>query len=765
MLQKNGMGKIKSLGLLPNLIIIKGLAIALIFTITTTYVLTYRTISNDIVDLKIGDVVPKDILAPRQIVYNSPIKTKESQDRAKNSIATIYTPPDPKIVRNQVLRLRQIFDYLDAVRADPYSSLPQKREWVRAISNLSLNDIVVDQIVILGDLIWAETKQESIAILDEVLRTEIKENQVNATRRRLPTRIALDTPESQSTVIVAITENLIQPNTFPDLIRTQTEQEAAIQEVKPVVVKIEKNELIVSTGQIVRPEDMEALQELGLQQLEFNWLRDFASPAVLVLLMTFIIGLYLLQYLPRIILDSKRLVLLACLLLAFIAVAKFVLPYQTINGYLFPIAALSMMVVTLINVQLAFILTTIVAVLTGYLSNDASPTTFIIYLILSGWTGALALSRGRHVSVLLWAGLYVGLINVVVIISITLSTSSTDIFLDLGIAMLEGLFNGIFSAGLALIGVISIGRLMGITTTMQLLDLSSPTHPLLRQLLLKAPGTYHHSLMVSNLGEQAAERIGADALLVRVMAYYHDIGKIQRPYFFVENQPHGINVHEKLDPKISAQIIISHVTDGIELAKKYQLPQVIQDGIIQHHGTTMVKYFYYQAVMAANEKNQQVNEDDFRYPGPRPQDKENAILMLADVSESTIRAIKPNSVEEIDEIVQKMITDKLDTGQLNQCDLTIADLYKIRTAFVDILQGVHHPRIKYPAPVKPNSPVKSDDKAVAPETKKEKEQPVLTVTESSKDGSFTLSGTSARPPSKTDTLISPVRPASLVKKN
>ena len=206
--------------------------------------------------------------------------------------------------------------------------------------------------------------------------------------------------------------------------------------------------------------------------------------------------------------------------------------------------------------------------------------------------------------------------------------------------------------------------------------------------------------MVSNLSEQAAERIGADSLLVRVMAYYHDVGKMQRPYFFIENQPEGINVHEKLDPQISAQIIISHVKDGLNLAKKYRLPQPLRDGIGQHHGTSLVKYFYYQALETAKQENREVDEADFHYPGPRPQTKENGILMLADVSESTVRALKPGSAEEINEIVQKVISDKLNSGELNDCDLTIADLYKIRTAFVDILQGVHHPRIKYPEQIK-----------------------------------------------------------------
>ncbi len=754
MLPKNGFGKIKSL---PNPVALRGLAIALIFVGAATYILAYQPINNDIANLQIGSLVTKDIIAPRQIVYPSDIKTKAARERAKNSIAPLYSPPNLQVAYDQTAQLRKIFAYLDGLKADPYSSLPQKGEWVRAITDLSLSDMVIDQILIMDNPAWAETKQESIAILDEALGAEIKTNQLTATRQRLPLRIALDTSENQAAVIVAITEDLIKPNTFPDTARTKLQQEEAVSEIKPVLVSIAKNELIASSGQTVTVENMEALKALGLPQPEFSWLQHVISPIVLVLLVTLTIGLYLFQYTPRIIADGKRLSLLAGLLLAYLAGAKFILAYPSVSLYLYPIAALSMMVASLINIQLAFILTVIISLLTGYLAVDSSPSTMTIYFILSGWTGALALSKGRRVSVLLWAGLFIGVVNVTVITSLMLANPTLESSFNFGEAILEGLLNGIFSAGLALIGEISVGKLIGITTTMQLLDLGSPTHPLLRQLLLKAPGTYHHCLMVSNLGEQAAERIGADALLVRVMAYYHDIGKTQRPYFFVENQPHGINVHEKLEPQISAQIIISHVTDGLELAKRYGLPQVIKDGIPQHHGTTMVKYFYYQAVMAANEKNQQVNEDDFRYPGPRPQDKENAILMLADISESTVRALKPNSATEINEIVQKMIADKLETGQLDQCDLTIADLYKIRSCFVEILQGVHHPRIKYPDPVKSTSQAQSQAKTVSP-------APALTSTNSvpltPQNGNTPV----VRPPSKTDTLITSVRPARLVRK-
>ncbi|HXW00443.1 MAG TPA: HDIG domain-containing protein [Anaerolineae bacterium] len=676
--------------------ILRAILIALIFASAGTLILVYHINPTDVVELDLGDVVPKNVLAPRQIVYTSTIETEAARERARNSISTIFSPPDPNVARQQVNRLRKIFDYLESVRGDSYGSLAEKSEWVAAIPDLGLTDIIVDQILIMNDQAWAEMREEAIAILDEAMRTEIRESQVASTRRQLPTLVALDTPDEQSAVIVAIIEDLIKPNTFPDETRTTAERQAAAASVEPVKTTIEQDELIISAGRIVGPRDLEALQALSLEQPEFSWLEDFVAPAVLILLTTIIISVYLARYASHILADDKRLMLLAFLLLAFIAIAKITIPGRGFVAFFYPISALTMMVVILIDTQLAFLLTTVLALVAGYITTEAP--TIAIYLILSGWTGALAIGKDQGVNALLWAGIYVGLVNAGIILAFNLSNSLE--LVNLGLLLLIGLLNGIFSAGLAAIGLSVIGNLVGISTSIQLLDLGRPTHPLLRQLLLKAPGTYHHSLMVSNLGEQAAERIGANALLVRVMAYYHDVGKMQRPYFFIENQPEGINVHEKLDPQISAQIIISHVKDGLDLAQKYRLPPALKAGIAQHHGTSLVKYFYYQAVEAAKDKELQVDAIDFLYPGPKPQTKENGILMLADVSESTVRALKPGSAEEIYEIVQKVIADKLAAGQLDECDLTIADLHHIRTAFVDILQGVHHPRIKYPEQIK-----------------------------------------------------------------
>jgi hypothetical protein len=259
------------------------------------------------------------------------------------------------------------------------------------------------------------------------------------------------------------------------------------------------------------------------------------------------------------------------------------------------------------------------------------------------------------------------------------------------------LLNGGLSASIALLGYFGLGALFGITTSLQLNELSRPTHPLLRQLLLKATGTYHHTIVVSNLAERGAAAIGADALLARVGAYYHDIGKTVRPYFFAENISDDASPHDKLDPLTSAQIIISHVRDGIDLAQKYRLPGPIQDFIREHHGRSLVQYFYVRAVrQAAN--GEDVDPEQFRYPGPRPRTKETAILALADTCEAAVRAMRPSTREDLALLVNRLIDERAAEGELSECPLTFKDLQAIRSVFVQVLLGVHHPRITYPEP-------------------------------------------------------------------
>lgn len=249
--------------------------------------------------------------------------------------------------------------------------------------------------------------------------------------------------------------------------------------------------------------------------------------------------------------------------------------------------------------------------------------------------------------------------------------------------------------------ILSIGLLpyleqaFRITTSEKLLTLARPNHPLLQRLLLEAPGTYYHSILVGNLAETAADKIGADPILSRVGAYYHDVGKIQRPYFFVENQANMENPHAKLSPSLSTMIVTSHIRDGLEFCREYKLPEVVADIVGQHHGTSLVSYFYKQA--AEGEHGECIIEEDFRYEGPKPQTKEAALIMLADGCEAAVRSIAKPNMSRIENTVRRVINERLRDGQLNECDLTLRDLNMIGDVFIRVLCSTCHSRIEYPA--------------------------------------------------------------------
>jgi putative nucleotidyltransferase with HDIG domain len=672
------------------------LLIGLLFVILSSLILVLPfplTSAND--QLIAGDVAQRDVRAPERITYVSQIQTENARERAEESVLDIYDPPETQVARQQVSRAREIFDYLESVRADSYASPEEKRQFISAVEDLTLSDGVIDILLSADTETWLEIETETIAALGQAMRAEIRPDQLPAARRRVPTLLGLDVSDRAATATIAIVNDLIRPNTFVDEERTAQERQTARESVQPVVVTYEQNQRILRAGDLVGREHVEALEALGLQEPAFD-LTDLLSDVAFLALIGLVIGLYVLRFQPRFLHRPRYLWLLLFLLLLFMALIRLMVPEHTLLSYLFPMAAFSIMVAVLIDVQLSILTTILTGLIIGYIADGSWGLT--AYAVIGGLVGIFSLGRVERVNRLLWAGVYVSLTNVAVVLIFNAPINYVD---PTGLVQLVGVAvaNGILSASLTLIGFFLAGTLLGITTSLQLQELARPTQPLLRQLLLRAPGTYHHSLMVSNLAEQAAERVGADALLTRVGAYYHDVGKTVRPHFFVENQMDGINVQNRLDPRTSAQIIISHVKDGLDLAKKNGVPRDVRAFIPEHQGTGLIKYFYHQALEQADDPSL-VDEDDFRYPGPKPQSRETAILMLADSCEAAVRAANPGSVEEIDKIVRRIITEKLTSGELDECDLTTRDLDQIRSAFVEMLHGVFHPRVKYPEEVK-----------------------------------------------------------------
>ncbi len=659
------------------------------------------------VNLEAGEVSPRTIRAPRQITYESAIRTERARQQAANAVLGIYDPADPKVTQQQIRRAARVLDYIDSIRHDPYATLEQKTLWINQVPELQLPASIVSDTMALDDQSWQLVSSHTLAVVSQVLRQPIREGlDVIKVRQRIPNTVDPSLPEREATIVSALASGFVVPNSFYNAERTEAERAAAREAVPVQMHSYEKDEVIVREGERVKPEQLEAVQALGLLKQQVRW-EDIGGVVLLVIVVTLVTGLYLRRLTHDLWSNQRRLMLLIVVTLAFAAVAEFMIRGHALLAYLFPTAGAAMLLSALVGPHFALGVTFLLSIVAGFLGGGSLE--LMLYAFIGGIVAALSIWRVERLNAFLWSGLFVALANVAAVTAFefqSIDYSTRSLLIQAGMAIA----NAGLSTSLAIAGFYALGALFGITTSLQLMELARPTHPLLHQLQLKAPGTYHHSLLVSNMAEQAAQRVGADALLVRVGAYYHDIGKMLRPYFFVENQVEGANVHDRLDPETSAQIIISHVPDGLELAEKYSLPPVLRDFIAQHHGTTRVSYFYRQACEERGEDA--INDEAFRYPGPRPQTPETAILMLADGVEAMARANRPATNGEIDTLVRTVINRRLTEGQLDACDLTLRDLDEIRDAFVRILKGIYHPRIKYPEEVQPRRTIAERDVAI-----------------------------------------------------
>ena len=646
---------------------------------------------TSIVSVEVGEPSPKTIVSPKTTRYKSEVLTEEAKERARKNVEPIYNVPESRVARNQLARAHAVISYIDLVRNDPYATEEQKIAWLQAIPDLGLSEEAAQNILSLSDVAWKEVTTEAIRILSIVMRREIREGEEAQARRAVPALISLELNDRQADAVQSLVNGLVTANTFYNEEETQKAQEAAAQAVPPVYRTITVGETIVEEGDIITPLDIEALGALGLLKRQRTW-QDLLSALIIALvfdgLLVFFITLRKREFWD----ETMPVLLLGIIFGSFVFAAKVMLPMHTLLPYLFPLASMAMLIGSLIDLPIAVMTTALVTLLLGrFIGGELD---IMVYLFVGGVAGALALGKAERLNSFVRAGLWVIAVNLVLLVAFNLPQPVTD-----NRGLMEMAFaaavNGVFASSFTLVIYYLLGQVFGMTTSLQLLEISRPNHPLLRQLLLKAPGTYHHTLIVSNMAEEAAVAIGADSLLTRVGSYYHDIGKIVRPYFFIENNTDGENPHDRIDPYTSARIIISHVIDGVDLAQRYHLPPAIIDFIKEHHGTTRVEYFYHKAVQMERDPSE-VDESAFRYPGPKPHTRETAILMLADSSEAVVRAMRPQTQEEMMDVIRSVINRRLMSGQLDNSPLTLKDLTMISEAFARVLQGIHHPRIKYP---------------------------------------------------------------------
>jgi cyclic-di-AMP phosphodiesterase PgpH len=661
-------------------------------TISLTLLLSFNLSTSGDLSLVVGQPVTNEIVAPRRIDYTSEVLTERAKTQAAQAIQDVYTQADPEIGRGQLNLAQSIFSFVDVVRSDTQATTETKLSYFQAITSLTFEVDVGEEILTMTDGDYTVAKSETLRIIGEIMRQDIKESQVSEFKRRATREARLDLTPTQNIVVVALAPQFIVPTVFYDSEVTDRLRADAVASVPQQVRTIYEEERILRAGDEVRDEDIEALALLGLLEQQTDW-RDVTSVFMLSLLSVVLLTLHWQEFHPKHWAENGRYLLaLFGIIVVFVFFAKVLVAGGGVLVYWYPLAAMSMLLAVIYDVRLSIMVTVIVALIFGYIAPNSLE--LAVYAATGGILASLTLHDTQRINGFFRAGIVAAIGHSVVITLFRLTVDFVDMSALLQL-LLFGFANGILSAALTLVGFFVMGSLFGVTTTLQLQELSRLDHPLLQELLRRAPGTYHHSIMVANLAEQAAEEIKANSGLTRVGAFYHDIGKMNRPPFFTENQE-GVNPHDSLDPFTSGRIILSHVTDGLELARKYKLPDRIRDFIAEHHGTRIVKGFYFKACEQAGDEASEVDEELFRYPGPRPRTRETGIVLMADAIESTSRALQPDNPKGIEKLVNSLIDEDLMGGQLDDSGLTMGDIHLIRQSFIKTLKGRFHVRVKYP---------------------------------------------------------------------
>jgi len=679
----------------------------LLFFFVLTFVL-FTNFSTRGVQLHPGQISPRDIRSPVTRVIIDESKTQELKRIAATQVKNVYQE-DPEALPRSEEDLQVFLGRMQSVKEDTNLDDRQK---LAALSGL-LKETVAEK-----GLEGLDTEKLALYLLNAAPEdmerigqraSKIVQNLMDkpVTSEALPSvyeqaAVQADAAgfalEAEQVIRVAVVQ-AVRPNMVFDAEATAKAKEEAVSKVLPVQRTIKQNQIIIRAGDPVTREHVAILEQLGLQRSR-GFGVALGGTALFVLITFWLVVEYLRRYHREILGEDRLMVLLGLIVLLIVLLAKVLTiinigqrpEVNALVGYLIPASVGPMLVAVLLDTRLAYFISAVLAFYVGLLT-EGYQVAFALTAFAGGSVGVYRVSQVSQTSDLAKSGLYIAIANVVTFLTMTTIAGNLDLTL-LGTGTMMGVLNGFLSA-ILMIGVLPyLESVFSITSMIKLLELSNPNQELLRRLLVEAPGTYHHSIMVGNLAEAAAEAVGAQPLQVRVGSYYHDIGKLKRPYFFVENQMSFENPHEKIAPSLSALIITSHIKDGVEMGKEARLPRIVLDFIEQHHGSSLVKYFYSRAL--EEDGDRYVSEETFRYEGPKPQSKEAALIMLADSVEAAVRSMQDASPGKIEGMVRKIIKDKLNDGQLEECDLTFRDLNIIAEAFCKILNGIYHTRIEYP---------------------------------------------------------------------
>ncbi|WP_174819899.1 HD family phosphohydrolase [Paenibacillus koleovorans] len=694
-------------------------------------------------DIRLGVVSDRTIFAPTQI--ENAIETQKAKEEAGKKVQPVFTIVPMK--NEQMVAV--IYEKLRQINADEQLALNDKVNVFRNVFPVIYKDHtdMIYRSISPGpgsDLFVAEMKarmeeqpyripeemyfkfprllKEDLAVMEPVTVEIVTRLMADQIQNAQTARAKVAELVNASSLAKATNRELVQeiarfaltPNRFLNQQATDEEKAQARDNTKPVYIN--KDDILVQKGELVTEELYQRVKSAGLLKEKVNYWPQLGL-AITSLLMT--VGLYMFirhSELP-IRTNNVQLVMLIVIVLLNVVGMKIIALGQNLEypyiGYLVPAAMGSMLIALMLDIPLAVISALLFSIISSVLFNindELFDFRYGFVSLVTGLTSVFAAQRANQRASILKVGTMTSITGAAAVIALTLLENDytrNQILFSTCFAVAAGLLTAVLVIGL----MPFFEAAFGILSPLKLVELSNPNHPLLRKLLTETPGTYHHSVMVGNLSEAAAESVGADGLLCRVGSFYHDIGKTRRPSYFIENQMNIENPHDRIDPELSKSIIVAHARDGVEMLKEQRIPKPIRDIAEQHHGTTLLKFFYHKALKRqADEPGEEpVIEEDFRYPGPKAQSKEAAIVGIADGVEAAVRSLRNPTIEQIDSTVRKIIKERLDDGQFNDCDLTLKELETIAKTLNETLLGIFHSRIEYPSEL----PSKSDTKGVS----------------------------------------------------
>ncbi|MDY6794244.1 MAG: HDIG domain-containing protein [Actinomycetota bacterium] len=645
-----------------------------------------------------GKPSPETVISSREFSVVDEDRTEEAREDERQRIKDLFLDPNA-----HTAAVSEMGEFINQARmlAGEEGSLDDKIAQLKQSGGSEIKRSTLKNLLESQEGQSREIYAAAVDLLNSAMYNPVSSDNIEELRDAILDQAGeLGLDEQVSEAAGELAAEFLTVNTTYSASTIDHDMEAAASAVPPVYVTVEVGQKIVEKGDLITPLTLSILEEAGALSPAGTYQQVIAISLLLLALYASAVFFFW-RFKPELA-GNWRVVAMICLVfLVFCLLCRLFSVLADENllwGYLIPLALLGMTLSVLLDHMIALFMVFIGGVMTGMVVKGNFYLT--ITVLLGGLLGVLLIKRIKSREKLVRAGTELSLTIAAV------SMITAGIFKDIQFILAAGALgfgNGVLSTLLTLGSMPVLERISNITTPMHLLELASPDHPLMKELITKAPGTYSHSVIVGNMADAATRDIGADALLARVGSYYHDIGKIKRSTFFVENQPEGYNGHEKLKPNLSALVITAHVKEGVDMAREYHLPEEIIDIIQQHHGTSLIRYFYARALEEGGETGS-ISESRFRYPGKKPQSKEAAVVMLADAIEAAAKAmVKPTPVK-LEQLTRNLIKERLDDGQLSDSNLTLGDLDKIARAFSRILSGMYHGRVEYPALVKEERP-------------------------------------------------------------